>query len=199
LISTALTAGLVDAAIIACDGAGTVVTADPRMVQGIGGRMSGLVQTSPIPEVIGRILDGGGIVPDPDHASIDPVCGIRAAKAAGFGRLAVTVAGSLVAKKVREEDSEAIIIVVHTTGTSPGDAEILASTGDIITACASGSVRSICGEKALIQAGKSVPVFGLTKNGKELIVERIRAITDPLVVMSARLPVRGESEPEPLV
>lgn len=199
VISTALTAGLIDAAVIACDGAGTVVTADPRMVQGIGGRMSGLIQTSPIPEVIGRIQDGGGIVPDPDHASIDPVRGIRAARAAGFTRLAVTVAGGRAANDARAADQDAIIIAVHTTGTSPEDAEILTSTADIVTACASEPVRSICGKKALIQAGKSVPVFGMTPNGKKLIVERILAITDPLVVMSASLPLRGESEPEPLV
>ena len=35
-----------------CDGCGTVTVEDPELVQGIGGRISGIISTSPINEVI---------------------------------------------------------------------------------------------------------------------------------------------------
>ena len=47
LMNTGLRTGTLDAAVIACDGAGTVIVRSPEMVQGIGGRMSGLVSTTP--------------------------------------------------------------------------------------------------------------------------------------------------------
>ena len=199
LLSTALEAGVIDAAIIACDGAGTVITNRADMVQGIGGRMSGLVKTSPIPEVIQKIRDGGGIVPDPEHATIDPVLGIQAARDAGYQRLAITVAGPDTAEISRKTDPEAIIVVVHTTGLTIEDAERISQCADITTSCASHTVRSICGARAFIQAGKAIPVFGMTQRGKEVIIERLRVISDPLLVIGSPLPVKGESEPSPLI
>ena len=87
--STALKSRFIDAAVIVCDGAGTVVVTKPEMAQGIGGRMSGLISTSPIPDVIRRIEDEGGIVVDPDHAFLDSIAGVRAAKMAGYEQLIV--------------------------------------------------------------------------------------------------------------
>ncbi|HXW99163.1 MAG TPA: DUF2099 family protein, partial [Methanomicrobiales archaeon] len=40
LLSAGLRAGLIDAAVLACDGAGTVIAPKPALIQGIGGRMS---------------------------------------------------------------------------------------------------------------------------------------------------------------
>lgn len=198
MLGTALAGGVIDAAVIACDGVGTVVVTDPAMVQGIGGRMSGLVSTSPIPEVIEKVRKNGGIVPDPDNASMDPVIGIRAAHDAGFRKLAVTVAGADSVEFVRKVDPEAIIVVVHTTGTTETEAEQLAKVADIVTACASKAVRKICGQKALLQAGSAVPVFAMTQKGKEIVIERMRVISNPLYVSHATLPVQG-TDPSPLI
>ncbi len=199
LISTAITGGIIDAAIIACDGAGTVVTANPSMVQGIGGRMSGLVKTSPIPEVIKRIQDGGGIVPDPSTAIMDPIAGITAAKKAGYKKLAITVVTAHDARAVRDTDPDALIIVVHTTGLSCEQATAFCSLADIMTSCASKQVREICGGKALIQAGKTVPVFGMTKRGKEVILERLKVLKQQIFVTTSTLPHTGDTVPDPLI
>ncbi len=198
LLGTAIKTGLIDAAVIACDGAGTVVVRDPLMVQGIGGRMSGLVRTTPIMGVIRRIQEGGAIVPDPDQASLDPVSGIDAAHDAGYRSLAVTVAGVKSAEDVRNRDPSAVIVVVHTTGTTREEAERLAQVADIITSCSSRTVREICGPKALLQAGSAVPVFAMTRRGKEMILNRMRVISNPLYVSHASLPVHGDKEPVPL-
>ena len=64
LLSFGIRAGLIDAAVLACDGAGTVIAPTPALVQGIGGRMSGLVRTTPYHEVITRIEQNGGYVLD---------------------------------------------------------------------------------------------------------------------------------------
>ncbi|MDD1724280.1 MAG: DUF2099 family protein [Methanospirillum sp.] len=199
LISSALADGLIDAAVIACDGAGTVVVTDPGMVQGIGGRMSGLVRTTPFPAVIDRIRAGGGIVPDPETASLDPVMGIYTAKKAGYKRPVVTIHRPEDAMRVRKTDPDTIIIAVHTTGYSRIDAEIMAESADLVTACASLHVRQICGPKALMQAGSTVPVFALTPGGKEFILNRMAVISYPLYVSHATLPVAGEKEPSPLI
>ncbi len=199
LAGTGLSAGIIDAAVIACDGAGTVVVTAPEMVQGIGGRMSGLVKTSPLQAVISGITTRGGIVADPDQASLDPVAGVTAARRAGYTRLLVTVGSADDAEAVRAGDPDSLIIVVHTTGMTAADASRVAAVADIVTACASGHVRDVCGKKALMQAGTTVPVFIMTCRGKELLIARIAVLPHPLLVTHAALPAPGEKRPDPLV
>lgn len=199
LTSTGLASGLIDAAVLACDGAGTVVVTDPAMAQGIGGRMSGLVQTSPIPAVIEKIQTGGGIVPDPEKATMDPLAGIAAAHAAGHSRLLVTVASADAAEAVRAADPKALIMMVHVTGMSREDAARIAKVADLTTACASSPIREICGAKALMQAGTTVPIFVLTIPGKALLIARLAVLPHQILVNHAKLPVCGEKNPNPLV
>ena len=72
VMMTGLRTGLIDTTVTACDGAGTVITDNPGLVQGMGAQISGLVETEPIPEIIDGIEKRGGIVIDPDAAGIDP-------------------------------------------------------------------------------------------------------------------------------
>ncbi len=92
LLGFASHVGLIDAAVLACDGAGTVIAKKPALIQGVGGRMSGLVSTSPIKEVIQRIEENGGIVVDKIHAALDQFSGVKRAYEEGFKKVAVTVA-----------------------------------------------------------------------------------------------------------
>ncbi len=52
LMSTGLRTKTLYAAVICSDGAGTVIIRTPNLVQGLGGKMSGLVLTTPLPDVI---------------------------------------------------------------------------------------------------------------------------------------------------
>ncbi|MDD3373701.1 MAG: DUF2099 family protein, partial [Methanoculleus bourgensis] len=70
---------------------------------------------------------------------------------------------------------------------------------DLVTACASGTVREVVGSRALVQAGVSVPVFAMTGRGKNLIIEKIRQSDEPVLIKPTRLPVPGDRQPEPLV
>ena len=199
LIATGLRAGIIDAAIIAADGAGTVVVTNPSLVQGIGGNMSGLVKTSPISEVIGGIERCGGRILDPSSAAIDQQGGAALAKALGYRSIAVTVTKPEDAAAIREADPNALIIGVHLTGISKEGAELLLEYSDILAGCASRWVRELAGKVALLQAGVSIPVFALTKRGKDLIAEKIRETQLKLLVKVERLPAHGEKEPKPLV
>jgi len=199
LISFGLSAGSFDAAVIACEGAGTVIAPAPELVQGIGGRMSGLVRTTPIPGVIASIELNGGIVPFQDTAAINQPGGVRVAYASGFSKVAVTVALPRDAREIREAYTSAFIIAVHTTGITPEEAAEYAATCDIVTACASRAVREVAGSRALLQAGSSIPVFAMTGRAKEIILDKIRVTEGQVLVTGARLPFSGDSAPDPLV
>jgi len=197
LLSSAIRANLLDAAVLACDGAGTIIAPTPALIQGIGGRMSGLVSTSPIPEVIQRIKSCGGYVIDPDGAGIDQVKGANAAYDLGYRKVAVTVADPETAREVRHLHPDAVIVAVHTTGMSREGAETIVSHADLVTACASRCLRELAGS-AIIQAGTGIPVFGFTRAGKDIILAKVREANAPVVVKFDRLPVSGGSTPEPL-
>jgi len=103
------------------------------------------------------------------------------------------------AKVLRDRYPDVLIFAVHTTGLDKEEVEMMASSADIVTACASGPVREIAGKRALLQAGVSVPVFAMTKNGKDLIMEKIRQSDSPVLFKTTRLPALNEEQPEPLV
>ena len=199
LLSFGLKIGFIDAVVLACDGAGTVVVTKPGMVQGIGGRMSGIVRTSPHPSVIDRIEQDGGIVLDKKHAVIDQIAGVALALTEGYRMIAVTVATPDVAAAIRKIHPDTFIFAVHVTGLSAEDAKSLVDVSDLVTACASRTIREIAGSKALLQAGISVPVFAMSRRGKGLIIEKIRQSDDQVLVKPTRLPALGEKQPDPLV
>jgi len=199
LLGFASYTGLIDAAVLACDGAGTVIVKKPSLIQGVGGRMSGLVSTTPYPEVIRRIEENGGIVVDKAHASIDQFRGVKRAHEEGFKKIAVTVARPEVAHEIRNTYPETLIFGVHVTGLSQDEAETMVAAADLMTACASGTVREAAGAKALLQAGVSVPIFALTKRGKEVIIEKIRQTTEQVLIKPTRLPSLDADQPEPLI
>ena len=199
LISFGIHAGFFDAAVIACDGAGTVIATTPALVQGIGGRMSGLIKTSPYKSVIERIEKNGGFVLDHDHAGIDQVAGVVLAHAQGFKNVAVTVAIPDDAEVIRRIHPDAFIVAVHVSGLTGDEAQRLVAVSDLVTACASKTIREAVAGKALVQAGISIPVFAMTARAKELIIEKIRTGSEPVLVKPTRLPVAGDKEPRPLV
>jgi len=199
LISSGILTGSLDAAVLACDGAGTVIVTTPEMVQGIGGRMSGLVSTSPLAEEMARIEKNGGIVLDRAHAAIDPVRGVSLAYEKGFSHVAVTVASADAAAAIHAQYPDAFIFGVHMSGITEADAGRLVAVADIVTACASKWIWQVAGARALVQAGTAVPVFALTKRGKQLILDKIARSDRPILVSGSKLPVYGPELPDPLL
>jgi len=199
ILSFGLAAGLIDAVVLACDGAGTIVVTTPALVQGIGGRMSGLVSTTPYPSVMDRIEAHGGFVLDRENASLDQLAGVALAVEKGFRKIAVTVALPENAAAIRRIHPATLIFGVHVTGLSAEDAEMLVAASDLVTSCASKTIREIAGKKALVQAGIAIPIFAITRAGKELIIEKIHCSDEQLLVKPTKLPALGDKQPEPLV
>jgi putative methanogenesis marker protein 8 len=200
LISFGIQAGLLDAAVLACDGAGTVIASTPELVQGIGGRISGIVKTSPLPAVMDRIEECGGIILDRATGRIDQVDGTRLAVARHNQKIAVTVADPEAAERIRSAFPAVLIFAVHVTGLSQDAAQRLVDASDLVTACASWPIREIAGKRALVQAGTAVPVFAVTLAGKQLIVEKMARTREPFLVKTTRLPVLDQAQqPDPLV
>jgi len=205
ILADAMKEGLVDAAVVVCEGAGTLVVARPDVLQAVGAHMTGLIETEPIPEIQEGLQARGCLLLD-RQATVDQSQGFERAVAAGFQKIAVTIAGSNAsdAAALRARGDElgvrAAILAVHTTGISDEQAATLAESCDLVWSCASKAVREMVGKKARLQIGIAIPVFALTDQGKRLILNRALHFDGPLVLHRAALPLTPEEkQPEPLI
>lgn len=173
MLAAALKRKAIDAAVVVCDGAGTVITDNGNIVQGIGARMNTLVRTSPIPETI-SLLSRSSCHMVSELALIDQLRGVKKAIASGYKRIAVTVSGhdSSILKKIRSlecDGIDVIILSVCTTGISAFQAGQIKRYADIVWSCASNKVREYIGRAAILQVSKQIPVFVMTGKGVEFI------------------------------
>ncbi len=174
MLMLALKKKIVDAAVVVCDGAGTVVTDSGEIVQGIGARMNSLLLTSPIKETKLRLKKLGCKVVF-DNAFIDQAKGVEAAIESGYKKIAVTVSGhdcdKLEALRNLESSGDIVltILVVCTTGITQVKIKQIRRYADIVWSCASWDVRQEIGEIALLQISKQIPVFVLTRKGINFI------------------------------
>lgn len=194
VMMTGLRRDLLDTTVTVCEGAGTVISNNPTLVQGMGARMSGLVETEPIDGIINGITERGGVILEPATAIIDPVAGLKKAAQLGYKRIAVSAIDPNTAKKLREIEAELeldlTIIGAHTTGLSREDAIELIDYIDIITGCASKPIRDVI--KPLAQVGTAVPLFAVSQKGKELLLERAKEVESPILINTMPLPALPE-------
>lgn len=194
-----LKSGFLDAVVIVADCAGTVVTSNPRLVQGLGGRISGLIKTSPIKEVIERIEKEGGFVVN-KNAEIDQIKGVIFAKERGFRRIGVTLTSLEEAKACSEiekkGDVKILKFAVHTTGANWTTED--ARNFDLITLCASKSLRENLKGVIKAQAGEAIPIVAMSEFGKLALLERAKDM-DGILIISKPLPYLSQNQPEPLI
>ncbi len=184
IICTAIRQKKVDAMVLVCEGCGTLIVTDPEMVQGIGGRVSGLVSTTPIPELIDRV--GHENVLDPATARIDQAEGVKKAIGMGFKNIAVSIINGSMAKAMKEIEAKhpevnVYTFVVHATGITETEADLVFENADVSTGCASKYIRQRGTRDGIYRVGDSIPIFGLTPRGRELIEERIKFMGKPIV------------------
>ena len=194
IMSTCMRKGLLDCAVTVCEGAGTVVAWGPDLVQGIGAMLTGILRTSPIEEVISYVVEHGGRPLDASDARIDQLEGVEKAISMGFKRIAVTVIGPRAEDVARlrelEAESPGIRIAIFSTCNtlvSAEQAEMLREA-DLVCSSASEHIRAIVGPKALMQMGVSIPVFVMTRLGKELALSYLMDVRASLAIFRARMP-----------
>ena len=171
-LSTGLSDGVLDAVVLAADGCGTAGVTRPDI------------------EAVGP-----GNVLDPEKTPIDMIDGVEKAYAMGYRKVAVTTASVAEAEEIRGRHKDAVIALVHTSGTSPEDATKAFEVCDIITACASKNIRAIAKErKDLLIAGSGIPVLGVTEAGKKLIERRLE-----ITGKKPWDPSQKEDPPSPLI
>jgi len=196
---SALKRKVIDTAVIVADCAGTVITSNPNLVQGLCGRISGIIETSPILEVIERIEKAGGVVLDKNTAEINQFKGVKKAIGLGYKKIAVTVTNLEDAKRCKSLENDEIKILtfgVHTTGIEWSDD--IAKYFDLITACASKVLRDELKGKIKAQIGKTIPIFALSDFGKEVLLERAKDL-DSILITIDDLPALSDNQPKPLI
>ena len=127
------------------------------------------------------------------------LAGVALALVRGFRKIAVTVARPEPAETIRRIHPRTLIFSVHVTGLSKPEAEMLVNASDIVTSCASRTIREAVKRNALVQAGTAIPIFAMTMAGKNLIVEKIRLSQEPVLVKQTKLPALGDQQPDPLI
>lgn len=179
IMCTLLDENVIDSVVMVLEGCGTLIVSEAELVQGIGGRVSGLVKTSPIPELIEKI--GKDNIVDPENATINQIEGIELAISQGFKNIAVTIAMASDAEKIKElkqknPDVNIYVFVVHTSKRTPEEARALFDICDVATACASKYMREI-GEKESVKiVGQSIPIYARTEDGKRFLEMRLEKI-----------------------
>ncbi|RLF02316.1 MAG: hypothetical protein DRJ59_03945 [Thermoprotei archaeon] len=201
IISVCMRKGLLDCAVTVCDGAGTVISSEPALVQEIGARLTGIIKTNPVKETIEYLESRGAIVLDRSTALINQPLGLKKAIELGFRRIATTVTG-FTAKWIEdiralagEEDVGVTVFSVCNTCVREETLKYLFKA-DLVWGSASRIVREKIGPKALLQLGVAIPVYALTSKGKELILEYLKEFKDKVVIFRSKLPYRApDKEP----
>ena len=179
IMCTLLDENVIDSVVMVLEGCGTLIVTEPELVQGIGGRVSGLVKTSPIPELIAEM--GEENIVNPETAEINQIEGIKLAISKGFKNIAVTITLAEDAdgiRKLKEEnpDVNIYVFVVHTTKKTAEEARKLFDGCDVATACASKYIREIGEKESIKTVGQSIPIFAHTENGKKFLEMRLERI-----------------------
>ena len=199
ILRSNLEIGNIDCVVGACEGVGTLLMTDADIVQGVGGRVSGLVSTTPIPEVMEKI--GIENVLDPQTAQLNPIKGLEKAINEGYKNIAITILPSPLIKKIREydlpSDVNVYLFVAHTTGISMDETKDVFKYADIVTSCASKNIRDYASKIKPYYYGSSVPIYAVSDMGRKFLDTRLEKIGKSL--STNKYPQENNNIPNPLV
>ena len=177
-LKTNMIKGNIDCVVGACEGVGTLLINDAEIVQGVGGRVSALISTTPIKEVMEKV--GRENVLNPETAELNPLKGLEMAIERGYKNIAITIIPTEMVKDLRQypkpDDVNIYIFVAHTTNVSKKEAEMLFDYADVISGCSSINMRQTAEERKPYYSGKKVPLYAVTENGRKLLNERLEYI-----------------------
>lgn len=198
-LKTNMINGNVDCVVGACEGVGTLLIDDAELVQGVGGRVSALISTTPIDEIMDKV--GRENVLNPETAELNPLKGLEMAIERGYKNIAITIIPTEMVKDLRQypkpEDVNIYIFVAHTTNVSKKEAEMLFDYADVISGCSSKYIRGTAEERKPYYSGNKVPLYAVTDEGKRLLDERLKYINKQLSAKD--YPQDFSNSPKPLI
>ena len=198
-LKTNMIKGNIDCVVGACEGVGTLLINDAEIVQGVGGRVSALISTTPIKEVMEKV--GRENVLNPETAELNPLKGLEMAIERGYKNIAITIIPTEMVKDLRQypkpDDVNIYIFVAHTTNVSKKEAEMLFDYADVISGCSSINMRQTAEERRPYYSGKKVPLYAVSENGKKLLNERLEYIGYELC--EKKYPQDFTQSPKPLI
>ncbi|TFG04486.1 MAG: DUF2099 family protein [Promethearchaeota archaeon] len=179
LLMTALSNQIIEAAVIPCEGAGSIITTDKFVVQGIGIVTPALLHTFPMSEISFRLKQLGAYVVDTKTARIDQVNSVKKAYELGYKTIGVTVAGheletvETLRRFEYETSTTLLIILIHTTGVTIQDEQYILQS-DISHGCSSKFIREILESKNkhIAKYGTILPVYAFSELGKDVLYLR---------------------------
>ena len=198
-LKTNMIKGNIDCVVGACEGVGTLLINDAEIVQGVGGRVSALISTTPIKEVMEKV--GRENVLNPETAELNPLKGLEMAIERGYKNIAITIIPTEMVRDLRQypkpDDVNIYIFVAHTTNVSKKEAEMLFDYADVISGCSSINMRQTAEERKPYYSGKKVPLYAVSENGKKLLNERLEYIGYELC--EKKYPQDFTQSPKPLI
>ena len=199
ILRTNFELGLIDCVVGVCDGVGTLLMTDPEIIQGVGGRVSALISTTPIPEVIKKV--GVENVVNRNTAELTPIKGLKIAIEKGYKNIAITILADEIIKEIAEyplpKDVNVYIFVAHTTNANDEEVKIAFKYADVITACSSSKVRDFAEKEKAYYSGLKVPIFAISQKGKEFLDNRLEKIDKSLTIND--YPMNKDKHPNPLI
>ena len=179
ILSNAIRENNLDAACIVSDGCGSAIVTDPEILQGLCGRISGIIETSPIRKVLDAV--GEENVLDPATTPIDQIRIAEKASLRPYKRFAVTVCRGEDAEIIRRTYGDRVVVVAaHTSGMCQKDVDRLFENCDIITACASSRIREkafeLLEEGKVKIAGNKVQIIAVTQIGQMFVGNKLRSL-----------------------
>ena len=172
-LKTNIINGNVDCVVGACEGVGTLLIDDAELVQGVGA----------------------------ETAELNPLKGLEMAIERGYKNIAITIIPTEMVRDLRQypkpEYVNIYIFVAHTTNVSKKEAEMLFDYADVISGCSSINIRETAEERKPYYAGKKVPLYAVTENGKRLLNERLEYIGYGLC--EKKYPQDFTQSPKPLI
>ena len=199
ILRTNFELGLIDCVVGVCDGVGTLLMTDPEIIQGVGGRVSALISTTPIPEVIKKV--GVENVVNRDTAELTPIKGLEMAIEKGYKNIAITILADEIIKEIAEyplpKDVNVYIFVAHTTNANDEEVKIAFKYADVITACSSSKIRDFAEKEKAHYSGLKVPIFAISQKGKEFLDNRLEKIGKSLTIND--YPMNKDKHPTPLI
>ncbi|NVM55559.1 MAG: DUF2099 family protein [Candidatus Helarchaeota archaeon] len=202
-LMTAMDNKIIEASIVPCDGAGSVISSDKYIIQGIGMVSPALISTFPMPQIINKLEKLGTHIVDKEKASIDQVKGVEKAIELGYEKIGVTIAGhelkSVEILRTIEKDHAItmLIILIHVTGVTEKDEKYIIQS-DISHGCSSKFIRKILEpkNKHVAKFGTILPAYAFSQLGKAVLDLRDREMqVNPPIIQVKKSAIRKPPSP----